>query len=193
MHGDDAIWFSPDDDEDFPFIAPGTRVDLLGSGAHLGVNVHSLDEKLGRYFGADQGVLVLGVNEDTAAEEAGLQTGDVILSVDGDEVGSTTGLHEVLADFEPGDEVELVYMRDKQQKTATVELGESPNVFMVREFGGQKGLHELHLQRAPHHPRALREYRIQAHDPDDIHEELQRMREQLDRLEKELEAAEEGD
>jgi serine protease Do len=190
--GDDppAVWSTPD--EDIRIFGKGGQFERFGAGAHLGVNVHSLDEDLGRYFGADEGVLVLGVNEDTAAEEAGLQTGDVIVSIDGDDIDSTIALHEMLADFEPGDEVELVYLRDKRQQTVTVELGESPNVFMIREFDGHKGLGEFHIQRDPHHGRH-HQYRMQIHAPEDLHEELQELKEHLERLERELESAEKGD
>jgi serine protease Do len=190
-HGDaPSVWTTRDDDVTvFGHVA---RLETMGRGAHLGVNVHSLDEDLGRYFGADEGVLVLGVNEDTAAEEAGLQTGDVILSVDGDPVDSTTELHEALADFEPGDEVDVAFLRDKQEKTVTVELGESRGVFMIREIDGARGMNEFHIQRAPH-ARPHRQYRMRLHDPEDVHEELQRLKEHLERLEGELEALEKGE
>ena len=190
-HGDaPSVWTTEGDD--VTVFGHGARLETLHGGAHLGVNVHSIDEDLGRYFGADEGVLVLGVNEDTAAEEAGLQTGDVILSIDGDTVDSTMELHELLADFEPGDEVDIAFMRDKQEQSVKVELGENAGVFMVRELGGQKGLHEFHIQRAPH-VRPHHEYRMQLHDSDDIHEELQRLKEHLERLEEELEGVEKGE
>ena len=190
-HDAPSVWTTEGDD--VTIFGQGARLETLHGSAHLGVNVHSLDEDLGRYFGADEGVLVLGVNEETAAEEAGLQTGDVILSIDGDTVDSTIELHEVLADFEPGDEVDIAFMRDQREQTVTVELGESPNVFMVREFDGGKGLQEFHIQRAPHHRGPHHQYRMQIHSPEDLHEELQELKEHLQRLEEELEAVEKGE
>jgi serine protease Do len=189
MHSGDGLWIDEGGD-DIKVFAPRAGFSSLGSGAQLGVNVHSIDEELGRYFGTDEGVLVLGVNEDSAAEDAGLQTGDVIVSVDGEAVDSTVELHEVLAEFEPGDEVAIGFLRDKREQTADVELGEDPGLHFVRDlkgFGGHPGT--IHIERAPHHS-GPRHYRMRIHEPDDIHEELQRLREHLERLEEELDQVE---
>jgi membrane-associated protease RseP (regulator of RpoE activity) len=187
-HDPPAVWTTEDGD-DIAFFGKGAHLETLGGGAHLGVQVHGLDEELGRYFGTGEGVLILGVNEDTAAAEAGLQTGDVITSIDGQMVDSTFGMHEVLADFEAGDEVEVAYLRDKKAQTVKVELGESAGVFMVREFAGPRGMNEFHIQRAPR----AHQYRMQIDNPEDLQQELQKLKEHLERLEKELERAGEGD
>ena len=100
-------------------------------------------------------------------------------------------LHEVLADFEPGDEVAIRFMRDKQEQTVDVELGENAGLHFVRDLKGPPGrLNTFHIQRAPHHQKRM-QYRMQVHEADDIHEELQRLREHLERLEHELQEVEE--
>jgi len=197
-------------DEDAPFDSDnGFTVDIQRGlhtissgnmafgGAQLGVSVHGLDENLGRYFGAEEGVLVLGVMEDTAAEEAGLQEGDVILSVDGDKVGTTMDLHEVIGEFEPGDTVAVSYMRDKQEKSVDVELGESEGLRLVRELkgSGNHGNYGQHgrsvwFDRAPRAPHAPRAIRVDIAEPREIHEELMELRERLEQIEEELEKAE---
>jgi serine protease Do len=179
-----AIWI---DEDDGPFtVHQFPRVARLGGGGHLGVNIHDLDADLGRYFGTEEGVLILGVREDSPAGEAGMKAGDVILSVDGEKVGTTTDLHDALAEFEPGDEIEIAFMREKREQTATVELGESPGLQMVRGFHAPGSDRDIFIHRAPHHPR---HYRMQIHQPQDLHEELEAIREKLEELEKELEEA----
>jgi serine protease Do len=182
--GGKAVWI---DEDDGPVtVFPGQHFARFGGGGYLGVNVHSLDADLGRYFGTDEGVLVLGVNEESAAGEAGLKTGDVIVSIDGEKMASTVDLHEALAEFEPGDEVEVAFLRDQREQTLTVELGESPELKLVRGLRGPGGHHDVIMPPAPHHPR---QYRLQIHQPQDLHDELEQIRAKLEQLERELEEA----
>lgn len=69
-----------------------------------------------------QGVLIAEVNEESAAEEAGLQKGDVITHVEGRKVRSSSELQERVARMRPGDEVELTFLRDGQKRTTTAVL-----------------------------------------------------------------------
>jgi len=172
------------DDSPITVVAPRALASWHGSGAQLGVNVHGLDENLGRYFGAKEGVLVLGVMEDTAAEDAGFQEGDVILSVAGDKVGTTMDLHELIADYEPGDEVAVQFLRDKKEQTVQVELGESNDFAFVRDLRNDgKRRHNVRFDRAPS---ALR---IHDSHRDVLEAELEQMRERLEKLEAELDRA----
>ena len=60
----------------------------------------------------DGGVIVTGVVSDGPAEEAGLKRGDVILTVDGQEIGSLRCLYGSIQRRNPGDEVGLQVLRD---------------------------------------------------------------------------------
>jgi 2-alkenal reductase len=70
---------------------------------------------------------VMEVEPNTPAAEAGLQAGDVITAIDGQEIDADNSLVEVLI-FEhvPGDTVELTIDRDGTEETVTVTLGERP-------------------------------------------------------------------
>ncbi|WP_236567601.1 MULTISPECIES: S1C family serine protease [unclassified Nocardiopsis] len=59
------------------------------------------------------------------ADEAGLRSGDVILSLAGRRVNSGQELLAMLRALSPGDEVEIEYERDGERDTATVTLGSS--------------------------------------------------------------------
>lgn len=74
-----------------------------------GLNLASVDPKLGRYFGAQRGVLVLSA----PAELKGLEPGDVIQSIDGRAVDSPREAMEALRDKPEGAQVEIGYLRDR--------------------------------------------------------------------------------
>ncbi len=59
------------------------------------------------------------------ADQAGLEPGDVILSLDGRPVNSGQELLAMLRSRSPGDEIEIEYDRDGQRETVTVTLGSS--------------------------------------------------------------------
>jgi membrane-associated protease RseP (regulator of RpoE activity) len=68
----------------------------------------------------------LQVNEvvaNSAAEKAGLETGDVITEFDGDQVTTPAQLANAVAQHDVGDRVQVTYTRDGQSKTVTITLG----------------------------------------------------------------------
>jgi len=72
---------------------------------------------------ADEGAFVQEVDPDRAAGEAGMEVGDVIVSMDGDPITSSDDLGEAMRKHEPGDTVRIVVERDGQRRTLTVTLG----------------------------------------------------------------------
>jgi S1-C subfamily serine protease len=71
-----------------------------------------------------EGVLVSGVKSDSAAAEAGLVRGDIILEINGDPVNSLFELKDVLAGLEPGDIVELTVLHGDDTRVLEVELND---------------------------------------------------------------------
>lgn len=92
--------------------------------AWLGIRMADLNNDLADYFDVDEneGVLVLSVMEDSPADEAGLKAGDVIVKVDEEKIRGETDLLDILADKEPGDEVEIVVKRKGREMTLKAEL-----------------------------------------------------------------------
>lgn len=60
----------------------------------------------------------------SAAEEAGLKTGDLILKVDDTEISSNTALASIISGYNSGDTATLTIQRDGKQQTVTVTFGE---------------------------------------------------------------------
>ena len=113
---------------------PKTVIIKGAPSAWMGVVVQDLSEQLGEYFGADKGVLVTEVVEDGPAEKAGIEAGDVIAEVDGEDVQDPFDLtHNILADKEPGTVVSLVLVRDGKEIVKDLELVESPEKALKKQ------------------------------------------------------------
>jgi S1-C subfamily serine protease len=74
----------------------------------------------------DQGAYVQAVTPDSPAEQAGVQEGDVIVSIDGEDITEANPFIDVLFEHKPGDTVEVVLQRGEEQQTVEVTLAERP-------------------------------------------------------------------
>lgn len=73
-------------------------------------------------------VVVVAINENGYADDAGLEVGDVITKVDDEDVTSVSGLSEYISSLSVGDTVTLTYERDGEEGTAEVELVDSTSI-----------------------------------------------------------------
>ena len=92
--------------------------------ALLGVNIGDVDAEIAEKLHLDkvEGVYIGGVVENGAANEAGIKEKDVIISVDGDKVKTAAELQEKVSQYRPGDNVDIVVIRDNEKKQFTVTL-----------------------------------------------------------------------
>lgn len=70
------------------------------------------------------GVVVVEVRNGGAADEAGIETGDVITGLGDTEITTITSLAEALAEERPGQRTTVTFLRDGGQRTVGVTLGE---------------------------------------------------------------------
>jgi putative serine protease PepD len=94
------------------------------SHAYLGLQVSSLSAAVDS--GAAKGLLITGIDPSGPAQKAGLQVGDVITTIDGQQAVRTDQLVFVTLTKQPGDKVEIGYTRDGNPATATVTLAQQP-------------------------------------------------------------------
>ena len=73
-------------------------------------------------LGVVKGVWIQEVSTESAAEEAGLQKGDVLTGIDGKEIAKMSELQEQMAQHKPGDKVTITYVRNKKSHTETITL-----------------------------------------------------------------------
>jgi S1-C subfamily serine protease len=93
------------------------------SGISLQEQQQYSSEALKEQFGTDKGIYVASVSPNGGAAAAGLQQGDIIMEVNGVEVGTMNKLNQELVQFSIGDSVTLTVMRDKTEQTFEVQLG----------------------------------------------------------------------
>lgn len=86
------------------------------------MEVVELTEGLGRYFGTDEGLLVISAPK---TNDFKLQEGDVIQSIDGRKPESVDHCMRILASYQPGESLELKIMRDKRAETIRVSVPDS--------------------------------------------------------------------
>ena len=94
----------------------------------LGVTVQDVTEDLAQYFGLPDttGALVAGVLENSPAEKARIQEGDVIRKFAGQDIESVRQLLSVVSKTEAGQKVKVVIWRDRRERTVEVQVTERP-------------------------------------------------------------------
>jgi serine protease Do len=75
-----------------------------------------------RVYGAKNGVIIRGVQPGMPADKAGLKPGDIITSINGRPVKDGDDLVGDISARKPGGSVQLGYIRDGKQSTATVSI-----------------------------------------------------------------------
>lgn len=95
---------------------------------YLGVTIFDKQTaaRYGYTLSLEKGVYVFQIAIGSPADKAGLQRGDIILSVDDKEVNSVTEVRNDIAARKVGDKVKVKYDRDGKENTVEVELREIP-------------------------------------------------------------------
>ena len=107
-------------------IVKKTVADLIDFGsvrrAKLGVVMSPVDEKIAEEMKLSDldGVYIVEVGKGGSAEKAGIQKGDVILSVDGKRVKGTSSMQTIVNSYHPGDVAQVEFVRDGKHKTVKV-------------------------------------------------------------------------
>ena len=97
-----------------------------GEEAFLGVVIQDLSGALAEALDLDrpEGALISQVIEDSPAQRAGLEVGDVLVELKGEPIGDADDVIEAIAEAEVGEEIDLRWMRHGDWKTGSVVLGE---------------------------------------------------------------------
>jgi len=130
-------------------IAKNVAAELIKYGkierGYIGVSIKDVDSKEAKGLGLDKakGVLIQNVIKDGAGDEAGLKTGDIILTVDGTEVNAANQLQTVIGSRRPGDVVTLLVFRDGKNMDVKVKLKPRSDSDVAATENGNKN-QELH-------------------------------------------------
>jgi len=93
---------------------------------YIGVYLTELNRELSEHFGVKEGqsLMVSKFGEDSPAEKAGLEVGDVITKADGVRVERVRDLSELIQDKEKGDKIKIEFLRNKKKRSLEVEIEE---------------------------------------------------------------------
>ena len=100
-----------------------------GERGFLGISGQDVTSEVSQAYDMPKGVYITSVETGSAAEQVGLQKGDIITKFDGTSVSALADLKEQLAYYKTGEQVEITYSTRENgqyaEKTATVTLGQS--------------------------------------------------------------------
>jgi serine protease Do len=101
----------------------------------LGVQIQTVTEDLAKTLGMEKasGAIVSDVSPSSPADHAGLQPGDVIVAVDGEDMEDNNHLTRYISTKAPGTEVDLRLLRESETKSIRVTLGTFPDAVNVTE------------------------------------------------------------
>ena len=117
--------------------------------AYLGVYLSEVSRKIAEKYelAESKGAYITSVMPGTAADDAGLKRGDIVISVDGKDVNSPEDLAELIKSHKPGDVISVKLFRKGREQTLTVELGER-HARTWSVYSGHKPYHVLRQQLA---------------------------------------------
>lgn len=101
-------------------LAQGQQVPRSG----IGIMGSSLTEQGKQAYNVENGIYVASVSKGGPAEKAGLEVGDIITKLDGQAIGSMDEMIQLMESKNIGDTITLSYVRDGQENTATVTIGD---------------------------------------------------------------------
>jgi membrane-associated protease RseP (regulator of RpoE activity) len=128
------------------------NMNIFTPGAVNGLVLMELNPQLAEYFSAPEGkgVLVEQVQKRSAAKEAGIKAGDVILRVGDEEIGSVEDVHGAMEGLNEGDSVAVGILRRGTQMTFRMEVDAAQATgFFYRQHSGHPAsdMKVFHLDR----------------------------------------------
>lgn len=128
---------------------------------YLGVNLESVKAEFAKVYGLPEvkGAIITNIGDkQSAAANAGLQTGDIILEFNGTKIINSQDLIQKVASTEPERQVNLVFYRENgnrlERKTVLIKLDERPS---TNTFNGDETPKKLSIdgQKKPAEPLGL--------------------------------------
>jgi serine protease Do/serine protease DegQ len=113
----------------------------------LGVQLYSVTADIAKEFGLPEtsGALVAGVSQGSAAERAGIKTGDIITSLNGVTMKSSGELRNAIGMLHVGDKVELGLLRDGKPRKVVALIAERGETSTANAVDVNRGLEGAEL------------------------------------------------
>ena len=108
----------------------------------LGISGADVTSEVSEVYGMPEGVYVSAITGGSAAEEAGLQTGDIITHIDGSQITDISNLQSQLAYYAAGDKVTLTIQRKVDTSEYTEQTIEVTLMSAVETNQGQSSIYD---------------------------------------------------
>ena len=95
-------------------------------GAYLGVSVVTMDPAVAEAYGLPTGSKVSLVEPKYCAAKAGIQVGDIIIAMGGEDVAGNSDLLSILRKYKPGDTTTITVFRGGREIELSITLDEKP-------------------------------------------------------------------
>lgn len=93
---------------------------------YFGITVSTVSEAAAEYYNMVPGAYIKALDDNSCASKAGLSLGDIIVSIDGEEVLSSSDVVNIKSRHNAGDEIVLRVWRSGEYFDTTVTLDEEP-------------------------------------------------------------------
>lgn len=92
----------------------------------LGVRIQTIDAEMAKALdtNVENGALITNIEPQSAAEEAGLEVGDIIVGVNDEPIADASELRNTIGLLRSGDKVAIKYVRDSKTRSVTAKLGQ---------------------------------------------------------------------
>jgi serine protease Do len=111
-----------------PFGSLKMLADIESNSAYLGVTSNA----------SDKGAKIVSVQKESPAEKAGFKKDDIITKVNDTKIENSGDLYEAIGDFKPEEKVNITYLRDDKEATASVILEKNKSA-EARSFNFKNG------------------------------------------------------
>lgn len=147
----------------------------------LGISQKNLSSSERKEFDLQGGVLVIDVVEDSPAEEAGLEEGDIITAVETEPIENTSDLFSRIRSRKPGDRVTITYYRRGEEQTTEAILETADDVDLFGRWKIRETTPKLNVGN-----------RLRLPDNTELKEDISRLNGELERLRDDLEELRKG-
>jgi serine protease Do len=107
---------------------------------YLGVTISDLTNELKEIYTNKEGALIMGVEENAAADKAKLKRGDLIVKIDNKPIKNANELKNTIGEKNPNDKINLTYERSGKIYTVSLKLDKMDGDEVVKEASNESSI-----------------------------------------------------
>lgn len=111
----------------------------------MGITSTNITEARSRYYGFPVGVYIQGIADGSAAEQAGLKIGDIIIGIAGEAITTSKEMNKVMNKYKAGDTITLTIERDGEDMDIEITLQDAADSQPATQIPDPFGIFENNL------------------------------------------------